>query len=64
MFGSHTARPEGRQPLLANSSKKRLKRKYEKQRPVPMPLWSPVAPRPLRDESYTPLRARRNVWTG
>ena len=42
ILGSHTASPGGRVPLLANSSKKRLKRMYEKQSPVPMPIWSPV----------------------
>ena len=64
MFGSQTASPGGSVPLLANSSKKRLNRMYEKQRPVPMPMWSPVPPRTLRDESDTPISVRMKVESG
>ena len=64
ILGSHTASPGGRVPLLANSSKKRLKRMYEKQSPVPMPIWSPVPPRTLREESETPISVRMKVESG
>ena len=49
MFGIQTAIQGGSVPLLANSSKKRMKRIYEKQRAMPMPMWSPVPPRTLRE---------------
>ena len=49
---------------MANSSKKRLKRMYEKQSPVPMPIWSPVPPRTLREESETPISVRMKVESG
>ena len=59
-----TAIQGGSVPLLANSSKKRMKRIYEKQRAMPMPMWSPVPPRTLREESETPMSVRMNVPTG
>ena len=34
---------------------------YEKQRPVPIPMWSPVPPRTLRDESDTPISEDQRV---
>ena len=64
MFGSHTASPGGSEPLFANSSKKRLKRMYEKQSPVPIPICRPVPPRTLREESETPISVRMNVESG
>ena len=63
-LGVQTASPAGMVPLLANSSKKRLKRMYEKQRPVPMPMWRPVPPRTLREESETPISVRMKVASG
>ena len=64
MFGIQTAIQGGSVPLLANSSKKRMKRIYEKQRAMPMPMWSHVPPRTLREESETPMSVRMNVPTG
>ena len=64
ILGSHTASPGGRVPLLANSSKKRLKRMYEKQSHVPMPMCSPVPPRTLREDNDTPISVRMNVESG
>ena len=37
-----------------------MKRIYEKQRAMPMPMWSPVPPRTLREESETPMSVRMN----
>ena len=64
MLGSQTASQGGSDPLLANSSKKRLKRMYEKQSPVPIPMWRPVPPRTLREESETPISVRMKVESG
>ena len=64
MFGSQTASPGGSVPLLANSSKRRLNRMCEQQRPVPIPMRSPDQPRTLRDESDTPISVRMKVESG
>ena len=64
MFGIHTDNSGGKTPPLANSSAKRINKMYEKHNPNPIPMWSPVPPRTLRDEIATPIRVSTNVDIG